>query len=208
MEFLLYIISPKKVVCQLNVKYNYKKYSFDLLFLAITTGLVTSLSIFISSYWQLELRRIRFPEKNISYFLTGVVLVPIIEEFIFRAPLKRTKVSFWCFCFGFIYFSIGFFYRNYFAYGFLWIAALSIFLLFRYKFNLNGLVYLSALLFGFIHLQNLDFDYTSIFGAIVYIFPIFFGGLVLSYIRFKYSLLAAILFHSLHNLVGYAVFLV
>lgn len=207
MEFLLYIISPKKIVNQLNEKYHYKKCFFELLLIAMTIGLVTSLSIFIATHWQLELRQIRFPQKNISYFLMGVVVAPIIEEFVFRAPLKRTKISFWCFGFGFIYFSTIFLSKNHSIYGFLGIGTLSLVLvlLYRYKiyFKLNRLVYLSALLFGFVHLQNLDFDYTSAFGAIAYIFPICFGGLVLSYIRLKYSLLAAILFHSLHNLIAY-----
>jgi hypothetical protein len=211
MEFLLYIINPNKVVNQFKEKYKYKIYFLDLLITAVTIGLVTFLSVFIASYFQLELRSIRFPQKNISYFLMGVFLAPILEEFIFRAPLKRTKVSFWCFGFGFIYFSTRFLYGNQSIYGFLGVGTLSLVLvlLYRYKihFMLNGLVYLSALLFGLVHLQNLDFDYTSAFGAIVYSCPIFFGGLVLSYIRLKYSLLAAILFHSSHNLVVYALFL-
>ncbi len=211
MGFLVSIINPKKIVNQLNEKYNYKKYFIDLLFLSITVCLVTFLSIFIANHWQLELRQVRFPQKNISYFLMGVVVAPIIEEFVFRAPLKRTKISFWCFGFGLIYFSIRFLSKNHSIYGFLGIGTLSLVLVLLYRckihFKLNGLVYLSALLFGFVHLQNLDFDYTSAFGAIAYIFPICFGGLVLSSIRLKYSLLAAILFHSLHNLVGYALFL-
>jgi len=212
MKFLLYIFNPEKTVEQF-LKYSLKTIFVDTVFLSLFIIIVTIIFRWISFNYNIEITRIWFPEKNIPYLLIGVVLAPILEEFTFRSPLRFTKASLWFFCVGYIYFGTRFLYKSFSIYGTIGILSLTLvlFLLYKYRihkthFKLNIIVYTSTLLFGLVHLQNLDFDHTSVLGAVVYVFPIFFGGLVLSYIRLKYSLLAAIIFHSLHNLVAYVLF--
>jgi len=213
MNFLPFTVNPKKTTLKFKKKYSYKEQILTLFLVTFLITITTFLSRFILSYFNLEITQIGFPEKNISYFLMGVILAPVLEEFIFRAPLKFTKRNLWFFCIGYIYLVSRFIYKSNSIYGVIGILSLTLVLIYLYKyrvykthFKLNVIIYLSALIFSAIHFQNLDFDYTSTIGALTYAFPIFFGGLVLSYLRLKYSLLAAIIFHSLHNLVAYAFF--
>jgi membrane protease YdiL (CAAX protease family) len=65
--------------------------------------------------------------------------------------------------------------------------------------HFSGIFYFSAVLFGFIHLTNYEFNFTILLLSPMLILPQFIAGLFLGYLRIKYDLILAYIMHAIHN---------
>ncbi|MEM8523794.1 MAG: CPBP family glutamic-type intramembrane protease [Bacteroidota bacterium] len=149
--------------------------------------------------------------RNNTVFAT--IVFPIIEELAFRLYLKRNNLNVFisslfmtymiasAFVFNTSHFSLE-------KYGILRIfisLSTALLVLFVYQkriFSLNfkWLYYLSALLFGLVHIYN--YDYTNpkvLIFAIIICMPQILSGLFFGYARIKYGIIGAIILHGLLN---------
>ena len=131
----------------------------------------------------------------------AIVLAPIIEEPVFRLHLDRQRSSIW-WGLGLAVLTFSEFWYP--------IALLMIYLVYLLIRSSDAnppsqkfVVYTSATLFALIHLGNYtDFNYGKYYYWVPFLVGIqFFVGLVLSYIRSKYGMWAAIGFHAVYNAV-------
>lgn len=166
-------------------------------------------------------------EKKISHtgfkllFFTGF-LIPIIEEIINRLWLKFNQyylpisTSLFVFLFSFV-----FIFDNDINSLFLmpldvlmsFFISLLVFIIikkivfkninkiiFIYNKYILELVFLSSLIFSFLHLSMYNFATTnSVYFIPVFLLPYFVAGVLLSYIRLKMGLVSVLIFHILHN---------
>ncbi len=134
-------------------------------------------------------------------FMLAIVIAPIVEELIFRYHLNFKKSSI------FIGFALSFILTYNLVVGMILASLYFIFtiiiIILKLKPNLKFYIYSSSTLFALIHIINYEgFDFMQYF----YFVPLmvasqFFVGLVLSYIRIKYNIYNAILFHAVFNAV-------
>ncbi|CAM4282090.1 type II CAAX prenyl endopeptidase Rce1 family protein [Gillisia hiemivivida] len=119
-----------------------------------------------------------------------VIIVPIIEEIIFRLYLR---------------------FKDNLPIQFLILLA-SItgnknkertqnFLLNKWKKFYKGIFYSSALVFAFVHITNYEYSRTLMFFIPLLLMPQFIVGLLIGYLRLRYGLKWGIYLHSLHNLI-------
>ncbi|MBB6238901.1 membrane protease YdiL (CAAX protease family) [Pedobacter sp. AK013] len=146
--------------------------------------------------------------------LIGCILAPLLEESLFRWHLtkKYIPIYFVCFTLGLMsnYF-INSSYLTWPVYIFFLLVALVVRghfkrmdirrrIVFRRQ-SFGYLFYYSAIIFGLIHLTNIKDLTLSDPAFIIFVISQFFGGLSLGYLRIKYGLIYAILFHSLINFI-------
>ncbi len=135
-----------------------------------------------------KINRMLFDYPLFVVFLTAVIFLPFVEEFIFRLYLRfRHNIPIQ--------------------------TALAINSFFNKESNLKSRVklswdryyfqifYISALIFGYIHIINYETDiYVWIFSPLL-ILPQFVIGVFLGYARVRYSLMLGFLLHALHNMI-------
>lgn len=122
--------------------------------------------------------------------LFGIVIVPFIEELVFRLYLRfnhnflvRLIILFASLTGRQNKIKIETYLKN------LWKAIFSV------------IFYFSALIFGIVHLVNFEFTISILFLFPVLIAPQFIMGLFLGYLRVKYSFVLGFLMHAIHNAV-------
>ncbi|SMC60662.1 CPBP family glutamic-type intramembrane protease [Pedobacter nyackensis] len=145
----------------------------------------------------------------------GVIVAPILEEFVFRWHLRKPKLSVW-----FVLISLALLissftsneYIKFFIFISLLVMGLSVFpvieklsrekvvKLFRgyYVF----LFYYTAVIFGYIHIINIKGLTVADLSFIIYISSQLFGGLTMGYIRVKYGLVYSMVLHGCFNAVA------
>ena len=170
--------------------------------------LVFIISIFFGYLFISESNNGSFKHNNIdalSYCLT----IPLYEEIIFRAPLKKNKKDialFFTILIIIIYGSITLYDTSIFI-----ISIFLIYLLFIFcqkekvekQYNNKTtliLIYSTELAFGLIHLVNFNFIEIFVF---FYILLKSFIGFVLSIFRLKYGIVGSVLFHASINTISY-----
>ena len=128
-----------------------------------------------------------------SILLGGVIIIPFIEELIFRLYLR--------------------FKYNYVAQSILLLSSvagaqnkskLEIFLKNFWSKNFKSIFYLSAILFAYVHIFNFEYSTTILLLSPILIAPQFVIGLFLGYLRMKYNLVLGYFMHAIHN----AIFLI
>lgn len=142
-------------------------------------------------------------EENFLLYIFFIVLAgPLLEETVFRLPLRRSKYSWLALLFGALLL-LGM------KIGFIKIC-IAFFLLFiiydkwiqKSDSNSRLLITFSILTFGIIHIGNYTeadlVEMTMIEIISTFISQIFLGG-VLTYLRLKYSFLSAVIYHSIFN---------
>lgn len=149
---------------------------------------------------------------NLYAFLVLVILGPIIEEIIFRWPLKyklyKLQISIFI---GAFYFFNGVFTFNYTLKGVLLSSVITIILFaitflldIKSIFNIKNLFYfniISAVLFGFFHIKRVIGIDVNIF-VFLYILPKIILGLFLNKIRLTLGMKFNIGIHMLINLIA------
>lgn len=125
--------------------------------------------------------------------LFGVVIMPIIEELIFRLYLR--------------------FKQNYLARLIILLASITgqqnkIIVETQLKNfwvnNFRAIFYFSAIIFSIVHIANFEYSIKILLFAPILIAPQFIMGLFLGYLRVRYNLILGIFMHALHN----AIFLI
>lgn len=113
-------------------------------------------------------------------FLLAVIIIPFIEEIIFRFLLR--------------------FKRNYFIQIIisLFPQTKTPFLNFWNK-KFGYIFYLSAIVFAFIHITNYDSNDNIIYLIPILVLPQFIMGLFLGYLRVRYNFMLGYFMHALHN---------
>lgn len=161
-------------------------------------------------------------ESVFEIIFFSCIIIPILEEFLFRGTLKysRFKISVLLdFLIVFLFLKKDFLPKiildSYFV--FISIVAVSLFLIiYKYIIN-NGMVgnlirrlwmkhpalifYISFISFGFIHIFNFEREtYLLFLLAPIITFPQLVTGIILGYSRLKYGLFFSITVHSFYNL--------
>jgi hypothetical protein len=175
----------------------------DFLKLMLVTLLVIvsySALIYALGLYEIQNEAIVLLEENLTVFLiTAIIFAPIFEEPIFRLHLDLTKKS--------ILWSLGvsvlLLFDSWIAVGVLGIYLIWLFVCVSKKKppSVKLVVYSSVIIFGLVHLSNFtSLDYTTQF----YLIPLLIGaqvfvGLVISFIRLRYGMKWAIIYHGVYN---------
>jgi membrane protease YdiL (CAAX protease family) len=163
----------------------------------------------------INLINLREPEFNLGWvkiIFAGLILAPIIEEFIFRLVLipKIRNFVFLC-CFTLIM-MLFFLIRNHPIYFFVFLLA-SMFIIYIIKDkrllkrlqvfiikNFRYIFYFSCISFGFYHITNFSLiDYKVILLSPFIVLPQVLGGFFLGFIRTRFGIIYSIIFHSMIN---------
>lgn len=146
-------------------------------------------------------------DLDISGFFLVVIFAPILEELIFRLPLK---LSLWRFHFFLLVVALCcFIIHLYFGFAMLifWAISISLFLSKKY-FNFikhNWLRYRVAIfysfsfLFGLVHAFNFDPELLPFYAFSIIFLPQLIGGVLLAIIRLRFGFFYALLLHSTFN---------
>lgn len=157
-----------------------------------------------------EFELFNIKEKKIVVFLTITVLAPLLEEAIFRYQLKNWYVAFlmWAVLLSFLFynnfyqqglitaaifitiFSIPFYFKTRRAIRFQFIKST-----FKYHF------YLTAVVFGFVHISNYNQPFQYGWAIILLVLPQLFIGFILGYVRMRFGLKNSIIFHATYNFI-------
>lgn len=112
-------------------------------------------------------------------FLT-VIIVPFIEELIFRLFLKWE--------------------RNYLLQLFIAIFPKTKETLFRFWRTYFGYVfYFSVIVFGFVHITNYEMGTIPLWTIPILVLPQLFAGIIIGYLRVRYNFMYGFFMHALHN---------
>lgn len=143
------------------------------------------------------------------------VVAPLLEETVFRYQLRKRSLSIY-----FSFLSIGLIiagytsndYVKFFILGGVTVAAISIDLMVKAMPKVKSHLlwqklfiwpfFLTATTFAYVHISNIKGLTITDPSFVFYIIGQFFGGLSLGYIRLKYGLSYAILFHATYNSAG------
>ncbi len=171
-----------------------------------------------------------YSQGHYLFYLLGIVVAPIYEEFIFRFALGKfnpTHIRISLSLLGGYLFGIGLNQYHYsflsfphlLAYFIVAIIGISLFLyvlinkfwsidfgLFWNK-RFSYILYFITFLFALIHLPNFTFSGCEIFIAPLALLPHFAIGISLALVRIKHGIFYAILFHALWNGMGFIRFL-
>ncbi|MEW7280691.1 CPBP family intramembrane glutamic endopeptidase [Aquimarina sp. 2201CG1-2-11] len=149
----------------------------------------------------------------VTLFL-AIIIVPIIEELVFRFPLKYRQWIFnilipvYIICIGCFFIDFNSPTNSITAVGFMLISLIvfgvynrritaSIARIWNQKFKL--VFYSTALLFALVHLTNYQLSLTVILVVPILILPQFIGGILIGYIRLRSGFIWGILLHALNN---------
>lgn len=153
-------------------------------------------------------------------FLIGVLLVPFIEEIIFRLSLLFKPIFLTIACCLLFYIVVSKFYFNV-NYLFLdstlflrltltLIIGILVFII-TSKFsdrltifwnnNFKWIYYISVLVFGFLHVFNYQIDTQDLNIVLLLVLPQLLGGVVLGFIRIRYGFVYCCIFHSCFNII-------
>jgi membrane protease YdiL (CAAX protease family) len=173
-------------------------------FLMISTILLIELLKNIFNYNESSVSIIEEEFKKNFFFTTIGVLIfaPIIEELIFRVPLKKNSLV-WC---SVVFISIYIFSSNLLIIKILCLIYVLSIILYQYydksKLILYLIMILSTISFVAIHIDNYDItaiEHFTVYNYIVLFLPQFFLSVVLIKVRMQKNVLSAVLTHSLYN---------
>jgi hypothetical protein len=148
------------------------------------------------------------PNRSIwNIILYACLLAPIIEECVFRLNIsKNIKHHYFSICIGILYFIycviIGSF-LNGSIFLIYTLITFSLFYFFKNKISLTYLLIQSSLVFGLIHINNLDHENVwNIISYIIYVLPLSIMGFYLGKIRIKHGIIFAIFGHFIKNTIA------
>lgn len=193
-DFIDFIKVPKDEQSPLQTKSHQAKRLFSLL--AIDIPVMGVLMVIISSLSNIGLINLddnevsKLMEQSPKWLFLGlaVILIPFIEEVIFRLYLRFRQN--YLIRFLILLSSIT---------GKEWKIKTEYSLRRVWNTNYRFIFYFSAILFGLIHLSNYELSGTSIYLIPVLILPQVIAGLFIGYLRVRYNFLLGFLIHVLHN---------
>lgn len=167
-----------------------------------------------------ELENLGFDHKwqqNLALFTLAVIAAPLIEEVIFRFPLKFRRGSIALFlvlivalCVQLFQF-LGMAFSEAIFIGLMLMVLIGLYLYFRLQKesalteftskNYGYFFYAAALLFALAHIFNYELEANQYWMTPILVLPQMLLGLMLGYVRVKYGLWASILAHAMNNLI-------
>lgn len=174
--------------------------------LLFRNGLVNSENHFVNEF---------FRERDFLSSLIFMLILPFIEELVFRLPLRYKKINFipfiifitlltWVLLSETFYFSLALSIPL-----FVVITAFLIFYIFNRRMAENRETFLSsnypfyfytvAILFALSHLSNFSYSVSLLLFAPIVILPQFIGGFFMGFIRIKHGFIWGFFLHALHN---------
>ncbi len=229
-DWFLFIFKPNNKPIELSLKRRIAGFAFYLVFFfLIYYSLENTAHTLLNKLWLIKI--IPFPityryEILASGFWILVIIGPILEELMFRLSLRAkpyflaislTLIFFFCIDAFFdvkIFFNWKYTLEN--AALMILIAAILTVVInfFRIPFEKFWnkyfvlIFYLSALLFGYMHLNNyFVIHYSVVLLSPVFIFPKIIVGLNFGFLRMRYGIIFSILTHMSFNLVPYLIYL-
>ena len=157
-----------------------------------------------------EFKLFDIKERKAVLFLTIIIIAPLLEELIFRYQLKNWYVSFlgWAVLISYLFYE--FFYpQAYIAFAIL-ITICSIPFYFKtrkiIRFRFIKTVfkyhfYLTAIVFGLVHVTNYNEPFQYGFSVVLLVLPQLFMGFILGYVRMRFGLKNSMLFHATYNFI-------
>ncbi|SNS46923.1 CAAX protease self-immunity [Belliella buryatensis] len=144
-----------------------------------------------------------------GYFFLIVLLLPLLEELIFRLPLKLSN---WRIHFPFLIIVLSTFaFHMYVGFAFLtiWVVSMNLLIIKRYynrlmKFWIRkrvAIFWTSCFLFGVVHTTNFDPSILPWYLYFVVFFPQLIGGVFIGIVRLRFGFWYGVLLHSYFNAV-------
>lgn len=188
-DFFLFLKKPQEIFTEsLSDKQKWKiLFSIlllDFILVIIASGILSFIDSFLFKLESDQFTDILSNNGAFSIILIAVILVPLIEELIFRFPLKYER--------NLLFHFFDFLSRN--RVKTLWLKHFSIFF------------YFSATLFALMHLTNYSNNtlFFYILGPLI-VLPQLIGGLTLGYLRLKLGFFWGVLQHGLYNLILFSI---
>lgn len=193
-EFFQFLKSPfeEKILnpsFKIRLKYFWQAFLLNL----IVSGLVSFILLALKSkeIINIDQSRLEFILNYMPFWLflfLASVLIPLIEETIFRLPLTRK--------FNPLYFIIKVYFQikndkekdDKYLIQEIWQKVFKSFF------------FISALTFSIVHLTNYDLTSNLVYFSLLLIFPFFFAGLIIGFLRIRFNFITGFLFHFFHNL--------
>jgi len=185
---------------------NLGKYKIAIIFIVHALFIVTK--TVIEPYLGIETVTPKDKEELLAHliesFVSVVIFAPLLEEAVFRYPLKKCKFVYIALVLGCL---ISFtFHNRLFTYSFIAVNIISFVLFFFFKkatLPLSVLI-IYIVLFSLIHVENYNINDLKVlpWGLLIYqFFPQLLLGIIVTYIRIKTRFLYALAYHSAYNLV-------
>ncbi len=150
----------------------------------------------------------------------GAVIAPVLEEFICRYFLRPTNKNRIIYIMGVFLLAVFFVLEEGFIPFCFFVALLGICFLVYLKFKQSKInfyrwyikyfkfiFYMSALVFGLLHIANFNFSGYAILVMPFMVLPQMFGGLLLGFMRMKYGIAYSVLLHMLFNTILFIIVL-
>ena len=188
-DFIDFLKSPKEKFNEILSTKQKWEILFSLLLLDFILVILASIiTAFIDSFlFELEsepLEELFSNEGVFSIILMAAVVVPIIEELIFRLPLKYER--------NLVFHFLDFLFKN--KAKTLWYKHFKIFF------------YLFAIVFALVHLSNYNnTNFLFYLLAPLIVLPQFIGSLMIGYVRLKLGFFWGVLQHGLYNLIVFSI---
>lgn len=141
--------------------------------------------------------------------LKTLIIAPVIEEFIFREPLKKSKIGnnilFFVFCYSMLIIiikpSLNFYFLNFYA---VVLLLFNNFVQKKKKYILFSLIF-TSIVFSAFHINNVEtIDNVNNWHLYIYkVFPFIILGYGLGKIRLKLNVIWSIIGHSFFNLIPF-----
>jgi len=158
--------------------------------------------------------------SELQFFLLGVIAAPLLEELVFRFPLKYRK-GILLILLAFLSILLFFLANKFLNQQYAVILALLLFVPYALllitqasPISEQGLkklfpfvFYLTAAMFGFAHVSNYALDPSLWYMTPVLVMPQLLLGMILGFVRLRYGLWASILMHAMNNFFPFMVLL-
>lgn len=192
------------------------KVPYYLIYVGLSILITLIVDLFLIFVLKFANVQINFKIKQ-NDILSIVVIAPLIEEFCFRAVLKKNFKNLLFFLIGILGFVLQFLsVKPIYITAWILLLVAIVVILFNTKshlFYLNPynkknlliLVYFSTLFFALAHLIGVNCFSMSFILLVVYIIPKIQVGFLLAILRIKFGLLYSIIFHAFINLIIYLI---
>lgn len=207
MHFLKFLVFPKRFTS--FKKLSAFKISYFLFFSFCYAYLVADP---ISGWLGNSSDQVTFESIDIIKLISAIFIAPAFEEVIVRGFLTTKPTYYWTLP---VFITFGcincYFFKDYWFFTIFLVCLLGVLLIFFsqnrkrlmvrvFRKNYHFYFYVTALLFSFIHIVNMNPDLSLVARASILLVSFFPIAVLLGFIRVKYGLLYSILFHTLLNI--------
>jgi hypothetical protein len=214
LEFFSYIKNPNPFIREdKNTLFYNQLFPLVLISLVFALFAVSFIQLLENLHWIKPLPAFKLfdiKEKKVALFFSITILAPLLEESIFRYQLKNWYVAFlaWAVFLSFLFYKLV--PNQHLITAAIFITICSVpFYLKTNKRNRFGFInsffkyhfYLTAVFFGLVHVTNYTQPFQYGWSIVLLVLPQLFIGFILGYVRMRFGLKNAIIFHATYNLI-------